>query len=69
MDRELIDPLNEDTYDDRVIVHSPIKTPPPTPAYVKGWERIFGPKWSFIIYWNFNDKKNGKYKICTSRII
>lgn len=49
MGRELIDPLNEDTYDDRVIVHSGIKTPVPNEAYRKGWERIFGKKRQFII--------------------
>lgn len=48
-DRELIDPLNPDTYDDRVIVHSGIKTPVPNDKYCKGWERIFGAKWFFLI--------------------
>lgn len=44
MGRELIDPLNENTYDDRVIVHSGIKTPVPTEAYRRGWERVFSKK-------------------------
>lgn len=41
---DLIDPLNEDTYDHRVIVHGGIKTKPPNKAYERGWERIFGKK-------------------------
>ena len=61
----LIDPLNEDTYDDRVIVHSSIiKSHSPTPAYRKGWERIWGSKratWSFTIKvkkWNVRSVRN-----------
>lgn len=46
---DLIDPLNEDTYDDRVIVHSGIRTPVPNDKYRRGWERIFGAKWFFLI--------------------
>lgn len=42
--RDLIDPMNEDTYDDRVIVVGPLKTKPPTEAYRRGWERAFGKK-------------------------
>lgn len=48
-ERELIDPLNEDTFDDRVIYHSGIRTPAPNEAYRRGWERIFGAKWFFLI--------------------
>lgn len=49
----LIDPLNEDTYDDRVIVHSSIiKSQPPTEAYRRGWERVFGAKMELTIIWN-----------------
>ena len=48
MDRELIDPLNEDTYDDRVIVHSPIKS---TFSHISQsqWEKAFGWKFKFTI--------------------
>ncbi len=56
MERGLIDPLNEDTYDDRVIVHSSIiKSHLPTPAYRRGWDKAFGPKW--IIKFNYKKKK------------
>lgn len=46
---DLIDPLNEDTYDDRVIVHGPIKTKVPTEAYRRGWEKAFGKKLKGIV--------------------
>lgn len=60
MERGLIDPLNEDTYDDRVIVHSSIiKSHLPTPAYRRGWDKAFGPKWIIKFIW----KKNGKINI------
>lgn len=45
----LIDPLNEDTYDSRVIMQTGIRTKVPNNAYRKGWEKAFGPKWTFII--------------------
>lgn len=35
MSKDLIDPLNEDTYDDRVIVHGPIKSYLSGPAFEK----------------------------------
>lgn len=41
---DLIDPLNEDTYDDRVIVHGPLRSKISTEAYRRGWERAFGKK-------------------------
>ena len=41
--KDLIDPMNEDTYDDRVIVHSNIiKTFPQSKKYSDAWDRIFG---------------------------
>lgn len=51
MDRELIDPLNEDTYDDRVIVHSPIRS---TCSHIstERWEMAFG--WKFKFKWSRN---------------
>jgi len=42
MEKELIDPMNEDTYDDRVIVHSNIiKTMVQSKKYGTAWDRIF----------------------------
>lgn len=41
---ELIDPLDDSTYDHRAVVYSGIKTKPISKAYVRGWERIFGKK-------------------------
>lgn len=41
---DLIDPMNEDTYDDRVIVHGPLKSKIATEAYRRGWEKAFGKK-------------------------
>lgn len=41
----LIDPMNEDTYDDRVIMSTTkIRTGVPTNAYRRGWEKAFGKK-------------------------
>lgn len=40
--KDLIDPMNEDTYDDRAIVHSNvIKTFPQSKKYSQAWDRIF----------------------------
>lgn len=58
MARELIDPLNEDTYDDRVIMHGPIKSMPPNDAYRRGWDKI----WS----WKLNVKIERR-KLCLIR--
>lgn len=53
-DRELIDPLNEDTYDDRVIVHSGIKSMWYHISDEK-WQRAFGWKFKFRYYWKRNE--------------
>ena len=50
MGRDLIDPMNEDTYDDRVIVSTTkIRSMIPTNAYRKGWDKAFGKKLKGII--------------------
>ncbi len=54
MSKELIDPLNEDTYDDRVIVHSGIRSVMSDIPKHK-WEQAFG--WKFKFIW----RKNGNY--------
>lgn len=41
MSKDLIDPLNEDTYDDRVIVHGPLKSYLSGPAFEKLYKRKF----------------------------
>lgn len=40
MSKPLIDPLNEDTYDDRVIVHGPIKSYLSGPAFERLSKRL-----------------------------
>ncbi len=47
-DRELINPLDTDTYDDRVIVHSGIRS---TFNHIPQdrWDKIFGWKFNFTI--------------------
>jgi len=42
MARDLIDPMNPDTFDDRIIMHGPIRSQLPNDAYRKGWEKAFG---------------------------
>jgi hypothetical protein len=42
MTRDLIDPMNTDTYDDRVIMHGPIRSQLPNDAYRRGWDKAFG---------------------------
>lgn len=49
-DKELIDPLNPDTYDERVIVQSGIRS---TFENItdEQWQRAFGWKIKFTYYW------------------
>ena len=56
-DRELINPLDTDTYDDRVIVHSGIRS---TFNHIPQdrWDKIFGWKFNFTI--QLLGKKNAK---------
>lgn len=49
MARDLIDPMNPDTFDDRIIMHGPIRSQPPNDAYRSGWERAFGKKFKLKI--------------------
>lgn len=49
MAKDLIDPMNMDTYDDRAIVYGPIKSKPPNDSYRKGWDRIFNKKFTIKI--------------------
>ena len=49
-DRPLIDPLDEDTFDDRIIRHAPIRSTYSHISQAK-WDKIFGKKWSFGFVW------------------
>jgi hypothetical protein len=44
MARDLIDPMNPDTFDDRIIMHGPIRSQLPNDAYRRGWDKAFGRK-------------------------
>lgn len=59
-DKELIDPLNPDTYDERVIVHSGIRS---TFSHIsqEKWERAFGWKFKFKYYWEKNETRNNLF--------
>ena len=48
MSKDLIDPLNTDTYDDRVIVHSGIRSTFESIPQDR-WDKVFGWKFKFTI--------------------
>jgi len=48
--RPLIDPLDEDTFDDRIIRHAPIRSTFESISQAR-WDKVFAPKWSFEFVW------------------